>query len=752
VPVQYAVVEASDLIPSQTPDGTPNPQYPPELQPRDRTRAASQAQVASIAQNLDPRLLGPSPTASDGAPVVGPSGVVESGNGRVLAIQRAYADNMPSARAYRSYLEKQGYSTQGMDAPVLVRVRQGEMTPADRLSFVREANQSGTLGYSATERAMVDAATLPDSALDLYRGGDVEQAQNREFVKAFMNTLPQSEHAGMVDANGALSQDAIRRIRGALLAKAYGDPDLVAGVVESPDSNIKAIGGALTDSAADWAKMRSAAARGVIPAGLDRTGNLLDAVRLVQRARNEGRNIAEFVGQGDIFSGRIDPDSEAWLRLMFRNTKDWTQPTGRERFAGAVRFYTQEAMKADAGANLFGMEPTRAPNILALAREKQNAGSAGPGAAGPDEFRFAATGPDGARADSARADGSSASAPELTGRTGLPFDHGEGVPARRAAGEEFGASAPAALRSQNAGAARIRSAAYSAATDAVEPEAAKSAIGAGEQLAQAARETVSNADASRAMRDTAQRLQGSDLSDDALALARGPAPRAPADDPSLLQFLIDQGGVKDPGSIGVTPRDRPGLVRRSGQSAEQLAQLASDAGYLPRGKAASVDDLARAVRSELDGRKVYARNGSFGNPEARAAFEDAMRTRERLQSGFKQLGLDPESMTDDDLRAAVDGIADAPRDGPPVQNDFTEEAIENAKSAAVELDRQGSAEQSIAAAAENDLRAQFADRMDDPVYVGDGNSVREVPARDVFDELSEGDKLVNEFSDCVGGG
>lgn len=372
VPVRYAVVEAAHLVPSQTPEGHPNPNFPAELQPRDRTRAVSQAQIASIAQNINPRLLDRSPNASDGAPIVAPSGVVESGNGRSLALQRAYAEGLPSAQAYRDYLEQAGYPVEGMTAPVLVRVREGEMSPQDRQAFVREANQSGQLGYSATERAMADAAAIPDSSLDLYRGGDVESAANRDFVRAFMRAaVPSNEHAGMIDAHGALSQDAVRRVRAALLAKAYSDPDLVGSIVESQDSNTKAIGGALTDAAADWAKMRGMAANGEISPALDQTGKLLEAVKLIDHARATGRNVAEFVSQPDIFSGEaIDPDVEAWLRLMFRNTKDWTQPVGRDKLAAALQFYAREAQKARAEQFLIGA-PLSGADILQTAKARQ---------------------------------------------------------------------------------------------------------------------------------------------------------------------------------------------------------------------------------------------------------------------------------------------------------------------------------------------------------------------------------------------
>jgi hypothetical protein len=100
---------------------TPNPAFPQEPQPRDRGRAASETQVSRIAGQLQPERLGASSSVGEGAPIIGADGVVESGNGRVLGIRRAYAQGGDSAQKYRAYLESQGFDTGGMKEPVLVR-------------------------------------------------------------------------------------------------------------------------------------------------------------------------------------------------------------------------------------------------------------------------------------------------------------------------------------------------------------------------------------------------------------------------------------------------------------------------------------------------------------------------------------------------------------------------------------------------------------------------------------------------------
>lgn len=372
VPVQYAVVEAKSLLASQTDEGRANADYPAELQPRDRSRGVSQTQIQSISSNINPRLLDKSPRASDGAPIVAADGTVESGNGRVLALRKAYSEG--GAEGYRQHLASQGYPVDGMSEPVLVRVREGQMAPADRQAFTREANERDTLAMSSTEQAMADATAMSDGVLSLYRGGDIDAASNREFVRAYIrDVVGQNDQARMIGADGALSQEAVRRVQTGLLGKAYADPDLVASLSESTETNIKAIGGAMTDVSAEWAQMRSEAAAGRISKGADQSAGLIEAVRVVERARKEGMKVADLVNQRDIFTGKtVSPVAEGFLRLMYRNQNSWTQPVSRERLAEALRYYVTEARKTSEGVDLLGETAPTPDKILAKAKERQD--------------------------------------------------------------------------------------------------------------------------------------------------------------------------------------------------------------------------------------------------------------------------------------------------------------------------------------------------------------------------------------------
>ena len=377
VPVVYALVEADDLITSQRDEGGANPAYPAELQPRDRSRGTSEVQINQIAQNLDPRLLDNNVSATDGAPIISEDGVVESGNGRVLGIRRAYHQNLPTAQGYRDYLGSQGYldlaAGQRMRNPVLVRIRQGQLEQGERTAFTREANERTTLAMSSTEQAMADATALSPTTIGLYRGGEITEAGNRDFVRSFMQSVVSPNEQGrMVTPDGELSQEAIRRVQAALLARAFGDPDLVGALVKSTDNNIKAIGGAMMDVAGLWSQMRAEAKEGTIAPDVDVTPYLLEAIRLVQRARNEGRPLAEYVVQTDIFSGdTLVPEAEMLLRLMFRNNVSWTQPAGREKLAEALRFFATEARKTAPGIDLLGETAPPAHKILAEAKRRQ---------------------------------------------------------------------------------------------------------------------------------------------------------------------------------------------------------------------------------------------------------------------------------------------------------------------------------------------------------------------------------------------
>ena len=285
VEVTPIVVEARDLVASN------DRGYNPALQPRQRDRAASQQQVREIASALQPERLGVSAEADRGAPIVGDDGMVESGNGRVMAIRAAYDADGPAIAAYRAWLAQQGVDLAGFEQPVLVRQRTTPMTPTERADFAVAANRAATLQLSAPERAMADARNLSPDMLGLLRNPDnLDAVANRDFVRAFIQSLPQAEQGAMVTADGGLSSEGLARIRHAILARAYGGtPEgaaILARIVETTQDEIRSISNALTAAAPLWARMRSDIEAGRTVPEVDLTPELLDAVRRTADLRN----------------------------------------------------------------------------------------------------------------------------------------------------------------------------------------------------------------------------------------------------------------------------------------------------------------------------------------------------------------------------------------------------------------------------------------------------------------------------------
>lgn len=311
-----------------------------DLQPRDRSRAASDAQIAEMAAALDPQRLLMSAEADRGAPVVGPDNVVESGNGRVAALIRAATESPERFAAYKQALRDAGYDVPDKGVPVLIARRISDLTDAERVKFVNDANTSAIARMSATEIAMMDTRAMTGATLGNYVPGDVNSAANRAFVGSFLRNLPPNERLSLVDAGGKLNADGIRRIENALIAAAYGDADVVARFAEAPDDNVKSIMGAMSDVAGEWASLRREISEGAIDASHDVTANLTDALRIISRSRQKAeadkRPVAtvlrEEISQGDIFAGDIDPRTKAFVLGFYKNDQ-FTQANGRDIIA-----------------------------------------------------------------------------------------------------------------------------------------------------------------------------------------------------------------------------------------------------------------------------------------------------------------------------------------------------------------------------------------------------------------------------------
>ena len=389
IAVRYGLAELGDLVTSHDDNLGVNPAFPSELQPRERDRAGAMARNYQLESELNPKLLMNDVNAAAGAPIVSPDGIVESGNGRTIALRRSAAKEGAPYQAYKAELAAQGYDTTGMAKPVLVHMRSEPLTGSQRSGLVHEMNADVTERMSATEQATADARGIDAAALSHLQTEGV--AGRRAFAKAFLQRVAPDQINSLIAPDGALSKAGQDRIDAALVAKAYGDPRLIEALFETGESNIKAIGQALKEVAPEWAAMRSAIARGDVPAALDMTEALRNAVDLVRNARdkgvNTGRHIGELLDQTELFGGRaVSEETEAVLRLLFLPGKEgapaeasFTRARSAAKVADALRDYARQAQDFTPGPNLFGVEPdaTDARQILADVARRFTDGDAG---------------------------------------------------------------------------------------------------------------------------------------------------------------------------------------------------------------------------------------------------------------------------------------------------------------------------------------------------------------------------------------
>ncbi len=354
-PVRYGLAEIGDLTTSHDDDFVPNSQFPPELQPRERDRAGAQVHNLQIEEDFNPKLVMRDVAAGAGAPIIAPDGVVEAGNGRIIILRRSARRGSPAYQLYLAELKAQGFNTDGMKEPVLVRMRTQPMQGAERAAWTSEANADVTERMSLTEQATADAKRLDDETLAVL--GEEDAGARRRFAKVFLTRVAPDQINSLVDERGNLTQDGERRVAAALMAKAYGDPRLVEAVFEEAEPNIKAIGAALREGAPAWAAMRAAAATGKIPPSLDLTGPLREAVNLVRHFRDKGMNVREAIkerlAQRALFQeDSVGPEAEGFLRLFF--AKDFSRPYGAAKIADVLKEYARAALEESPEPNMLG--------------------------------------------------------------------------------------------------------------------------------------------------------------------------------------------------------------------------------------------------------------------------------------------------------------------------------------------------------------------------------------------------------------
>lgn len=363
----FALVDSKYVISSHTESGNENPKYDQSLQPRDRGRENSIAWVIKTANNLDPESLGRTGRADTGAPIVGDDMMVESGNGRTMAIKLAYKNG--KADDYVAWLKENadlfGFTEAQVEKykqPILVRIRTSEI---DRATFAIEANQDDKLSLSATERARADAKRLSDGMMENFNpsdDGDILAASNRKFIQDFLAMLGDAEASQYTDSNGNPTQALMARIKACVFAKAYDDDRLLEMMADVTNPELQNMLNALSKTAPQFIKARVTAQRdtqelseklvdGIELAIDQRLKNaLVDATNLILAAKRSNQALAQYVKQQNLF-GDIDPDVIELALFIAQNARSAKKMA--EYFGVMAKYITQDNIKRQ-NLDMFG--------------------------------------------------------------------------------------------------------------------------------------------------------------------------------------------------------------------------------------------------------------------------------------------------------------------------------------------------------------------------------------------------------------
>lgn len=332
VDVQYEVVPVEDAIASHDPHTfRENPEYAQQLQPRDRSRPAYQAQVQRMRNNLEPDQLGASPLGSHGAPIVGPDSLVEGGNGRTMAMQ-GIPEGDPRWDTYKAWLKEHagefGVDPEAVDQlarPFLIRRRVTPMSGEARQRFAQQLNADSMARSGAAETATADASRLDAPTLGKLQPGSLLGRANEEFVQEWLNRVPENERNELL-SGGQLSSKGLDRLQAAVFAKAYGGEaqtkNLLTRMAESTDDEVRGLTSSLTRAAPAIARLRAAIETGDRAKSLDIAPAIAKAISTIADVKGRGEKLESFLRTGSMFPR--DPAEQVLLdavAMMGRRTR-----------------------------------------------------------------------------------------------------------------------------------------------------------------------------------------------------------------------------------------------------------------------------------------------------------------------------------------------------------------------------------------------------------------------------------------------
>ncbi len=198
---------------------------------------------------------------------------------------------------------------------MLVRVRTDD---TDRVQFAKDANTSGALGMSDSERARNDASRIKSETLqNIQAQGDLDTTirspRNRDFVRSFVANTPETERAEMMDKAGNLTQRGEKRIKAAMFNRVYDNPELTDRIFESTDNDIKNITNGMMNSLGNVSRAEELVRTGQRAAGLSVAEDITKAVNVYTTLKQRGMSVDDYLAQGQMFGRELNQSQEKIL-------------------------------------------------------------------------------------------------------------------------------------------------------------------------------------------------------------------------------------------------------------------------------------------------------------------------------------------------------------------------------------------------------------------------------------------------------
>ena len=271
IPVQYAVIDARAVLPSNNVDGSVNSEF---FQP-------DYPGLRAIA-----------------------------GNARSAGLQAAYDRN--TAGKYKEDLtndDLHGISSEAiknMAQPVLVRVMPKDQVTNDIGDI---SNVASNLNLSAVEQAKNDSNRIDLAGIRHDQEGNLDN----NALRGFINSMPNTEQANLIDNNGLPTKQATERLNAAIFQKAYNNDDLTRLAYQADDSEARNIIRALSSAAPQMSRLDGAGEFDIRP-------QLIEAAQLAVNARRNGVKLSDLVNQQDM---TVDPLSNNILQLFADNARSF---------------------------------------------------------------------------------------------------------------------------------------------------------------------------------------------------------------------------------------------------------------------------------------------------------------------------------------------------------------------------------------------------------------------------------------------